>query len=146
VKGKVIGLVVLGLFGSSAAIAASSGAFRTPSGNIVCAYSFDSSPAYVSCGIKSGLKPRPSRAIERDCRFLGYQGNRIDLQSPGRAQPVPCAGDTGPFAYVNTKHVLAYGETLHGGGIRCTSRRAGLTCRNVQGHGFFMSRERWRVF
>jgi len=41
--------------------------------------------------------------------------------------------------------VLDYGTTWSGGGVRCTSAATGLTCRNRSGHGFFLSRERWRV-
>ena len=32
------------------------------------------------------------------------------------------------------------------GKITCTSRTAGLTCRNPDAHGFFLSRERIRLF
>ncbi len=42
--------------------------------------------------------------------------------------------------------VLAYGTTWAGGGLRCASAETGLTCRNRDGHGFFLSRERWRAF
>jgi hypothetical protein len=42
--------------------------------------------------------------------------------------------------------VLAYGKTWAGEGLRCTSAEIGLTCRNRDGHGFFLSRERWRAF
>jgi hypothetical protein len=31
-------------------------------------------------------------------------------------------------------------------GIRCTSRRTGLTCKNQSGHGFVLSRQSQRVF
>jgi hypothetical protein len=41
---------------------------------------------------------------------------------------------------------LAYGRRYAWHGIRCTSASAGLTCRNLSGHGFFLSRERQRVF
>jgi Family of unknown function (DUF6636) len=42
--------------------------------------------------------------------------------------------------------VLGYGTTWSGGGLRCTSAVNGLICRNKSGHGFFLSRERWRAF
>jgi hypothetical protein len=32
------------------------------------------------------------------------------------------------------------------GGFRCTSAAVGLTCKNASAHGFFLSRERWRIF
>ena len=37
--------------------------------------------------------------------------------------------------------MLGYGATWGGGGLRCTSATTGLTCRNQDGHGFFVSRE-----
>jgi hypothetical protein len=44
--------------------------------------------------------------------------------------------------------VLRYGRTIkwYGGAIRCTSHRTGLTCRNLSGHGFFLSPGRQRIF
>jgi hypothetical protein len=41
---------------------------------------------------------------------------------------------------------LAYGRTFTWRGIRCTSATTGLTCKNASGHGFFLSRERQRIF
>ena len=53
-----------------------------------------------------------------------------------------CAGDTalaqGPL--------LAYGATLRIEGFTCVSQRVGLRCTNRARHGFFLARERWRVF
>ena len=68
------------------------------------------------------------------------------MRSTGRSFPVMCAGDPGPFLVESKARVLAYGRSWHAGGITCTSRRTGLTCRNRDGHGFFVSRERWRLF
>jgi hypothetical protein len=41
---------------------------------------------------------------------------------------------------------LRYGRTWNWLGIRCTSQRSGLTCRNQSGHGFALSRQAQRVF
>jgi hypothetical protein len=41
---------------------------------------------------------------------------------------------------------LSYGRSWPWLGIRCTSRRSGLTCTNQSGHGFFLSRQSQRVF
>jgi len=41
---------------------------------------------------------------------------------------------------------LRYGRAWNWLGIRCTSRRSGLTCRNQSGHGFVLSRQTQRVF
>lgn len=120
------------------------GYFKTPSGNIVCGHSVAASAreTSVECGIRSGLKPAPRNT----CTDLDYSGKRVGLTALGRAVPVVCAGDPGPFLFASRARVLAYGRTWRGGGIACTSRRTGLTCRNRRGHGFFLSRARWRSF
>ena len=41
--------------------------------------------------------------------------------------------------------VLAYGDVFEKRGFRCKSRDTGLTCRR-EGHGFFLSRERQKLF
>jgi uncharacterized protein DUF6636 len=120
------------------------GAFKTPSGNIICGsgYGGAMNPAFVECGIASGLKPAPKNT----CTDIDYSGKRVSLTATGRAVPVVCAGDPGPFLSLRTARVLAYGQSWNGPGITCTSRRKGLTCRNLRGHGFFLSRKHWRSF
>ncbi len=134
--------------------ASKSGYFKTPSGNIQCDYGYRSegdADAYVRCGIKSGLKPPPpSRGAQ--C----HQAPWVTLRVTGPAHPGPsyCPGedapDAGPFAGGQAGgppvSVLDYGKTWRGGGLRCASAFTGLTCRNKSGHGFFLSRERWRSF
>ena len=126
-----------------------SGHFKTPSGNVVCQYFLDwrvtngTSRSVVHCGIHSGLEPAPPR---RPCDEGGYAGDRVSLETTGRVDVPPCAGDPGAFVGEEAARVLAYGTTWTGGGLRCTSAVTGLTCRNTSGHGFFLSREHWRQF
>lgn len=125
------------------------GYFKTPSGNIVCIYSFGKNvQAAVVCRIKSGLKPPPPPR-----RPGCFTTNDLSLDVTGRAQtgrsicPGEPEGDAGPLAFESVAPVLGYGKTWRGsGGLRCTSAVTGLTCRNKSGHGFFLSRERWRRF
>jgi hypothetical protein len=115
--------------------------FRTPSGNIGCVFSAGLAGAgapTVRCDIRSRLRPEPRRP--KRCR-LDY-GDSIEVSRTGRASLV-CHGDT---AIDPHSRVLAYGRTFRRDGVACTSRRTGLTCRNRSGHGFFLSRERWRRF
>ena len=124
--------------------AAKNGAFKTPSGNIVCGYSIAPlGDASMECGIKSGLKPPPPRV---SCSAGDPNDKRLSLTATGRAFPVTCAGDPGPFLVESKAGVLGYGRTWAGGGISCASATTGLTCKNRVGHGFFLSRERWRLF
>ena len=75
--------------------------------------------------------------------------DRIDLPGSGRASVPRCAGDPGPFlGFELHRHIrtLRYGRHWSGAGMRCTSRTRGLTCRNRDGHGFFLSRAHWHLF
>jgi hypothetical protein len=110
--------------------------FRTPSGNIGCVYASGlGSPASLRCDIRSGLKPKPSRP--RGCVDLDW-GDSYELSRTGRAI-VTCHGDT---AILQNARVLRYGSSWSRAGFVCTSRIAGLRCRNTSGHGFFLSRRR----
>jgi hypothetical protein len=42
--------------------------------------------------------------------------------------------------------LLRYGRSWTWHGIRCTSRRTGLNCKNQSGHGFVFSRQSQHVF
>ena len=124
-----------------------SGSFKTPSANIVCGYFIHvgsrASESNLGCVIKSGLRPAPPR---QPCQDGGYAGDRVFLRVTGRVQVPSCAGDPGPYVYVDTAKVLGYGKSWSGGGFRCTSTTTGLTCRSKSGHGFFLSREKWQSF
>ena len=107
--------------------------FRMPSRNIGCTY--ERASATLRCDILSGLRPEPRRRCELD-----WTG--ITLVGAGRAIP-QCAGDT---AYDRRAPILRYGRTWRRGAITCRSARDGLRCANRRGHGFFLSRQRWRVY
>jgi hypothetical protein len=138
--------LLLCLVFAASASATTSGNFKTPSGNIVCAYLYGRNVqrASVLCGIKSGLKPAPPRNGP-GCKVLDYQGDRVGLEVTGHPSAIPCSGDAGPYAGESSARTLGYGKTWSGG-IRCTSAVTGLTCRNKSGHGFFLTRAHWRKF
>jgi hypothetical protein len=129
------------------ATAPGGGYFETPSRNISCFYEYGAHIAepLIECGIRSGLEPAPPRGGAA-CRELDYVGNRLSLAATGRARPIACAGDAGPFAAPGATRVLAYGSVWRGGGLSCSSEVTGLTCRNTAGHGFFLSRQAWHGF
>jgi len=126
----VLAVAILFALSGSGIAAAAFVQFRTPSGNIGCAFS--SSPASLRCDILSGLKPRPPRpqGCELDWGF-GYS-----LGPTGRTR-VMCAGDT---AVDRRAKVLRYGRTWSRDGFTCASRVGGLRCSNRSGHGFHLSR------
>jgi hypothetical protein len=135
---------LLALLTGSASVAAGASVvlqFRTPTGNIGCAYSAglvgDEAPT-VRCDIRSRLHPEPKAPAS--CR-LDY-GDSIQVTRTGPAVLV-CHGDT---AIDPRSRVIAYGHLFRRGGIGCVSRFTGLTCTNSAGHGFFLSRQRWRIF
>ena len=130
-------MLAVGAVAAPAAGAYESATFKTPSGNIVCAYSQWGSRESVRCDIRSGMTPKPSRP--RGCN-LDY-GQGLSVSGTGRGR-VTCAGDT---ILGMGGRALLYGTTFRRGRIACTSSKAGLRCTNKEGHGFFLSRERWSV-
>ena len=139
----VIAALIVAGASAPATAAAKIGYFKTPSANIVCSWSDDPSFNNVVCGIQSGLKPPPPK---KDCKGAGeYADNRVSLGRTGRAEPIVCAGDIGPFIGLDMgAKVLRYGTSIKFGKLKCTSRESGLTCRNPK-HGFFLSKSRWRA-
>ena len=115
--------------------------FRTPSGNIGCVFSsgLDGAEApSVRCDVRSRLRPEPKRPSS--CP-LDY-GDSVQIGRSGHATLV-CHGDTAIDPHAR---VLAYGHQFRRSGITCVSRSVGLTCTNERGHGYFLSRQSWRLF
>jgi hypothetical protein len=106
------------------------GGFLTPSGNIACNVGrlgpAASSPRGIACSVYS----------ESDKRGIKTWWMRVT----GRAQAAHVQANA-----ATDFPKLAYGRTYAWHGIRCTSARTGLTCRNLSGHGFFLSRQRQRI-
>jgi hypothetical protein len=79
--------------------------------------------------------PRPA-----DCEWDYGQGVAI---TPGEPAYFVCAGDTtfGP------DDVLAHGESITAGTLRCESAESGISCRDVEsGHGFSIALEAYQLF
>ncbi len=127
----VLSLVVAALGASPAAARAA--AFSSPSGNIGCFID----RAFVRCDIrhKDWDVPRP-----KGCELDFGQGLTVSRRA--RRGRVVCAGDTA----LTGAHPLAYGKRIRRGGNRCTSRVSGMRCTNRRGHGFFLSRQRFKRF
>ena len=133
VAGIILALTVTAAAGARSNVLVS---FRTPSKNIYCMY--DSTSAWLRCDIASGLRPRPPKPSS--CQF--DWGGTVEMNRSGRSRP-GCVSDS---VFAPNARVLRYGQTWSRGGLSCTSRTTGLTCRNSSGHGWFLSRARSRLF
>lgn len=126
-------LVVMCLGLQSGRTLAASFAFQTPSKNIGCV----GGSRGLRCDI--GQKDWPGPARPASCH-LGY-GDSLSMSGTGRPQWT-CHGDT----VRNEGRILHYGTTSQFGPFTCTSRINGLTCTNRNRHGFFLSRQSYRLF
>ncbi len=110
--------------------------FTSPSMNIGCMIH----PSSARCDIQQrdwSPPPRPT-----NCPSSTGYGQGI-IVTPGQPAQIVCAGDT---AY-NHSGVLAYGESITAGVLRCTSNESGMTCRDLQsGHGFTIARQAYQLF
>ncbi len=131
--------VALVVLSGSASASSQSGlkGFQTPSHNIVCGAYTGSQPAWLRCDITSGLKPKPARP--KGCEF--DYGGTLTLSAKGRAR-IGCVSDV-VLPDPTKAPMLAYGKTWRYGPFKCRATRTGLTCRNLRGHGFFLSRQSW---
>jgi hypothetical protein len=124
------------------AVAAPAGAetiasFQSPSHNIGCVVG---SSYGARCDIAHRSWKPPARP--KSCpSFTGYgQGLIVGKTGPGH---VICAGDTA----LTQGGVLAYRHSRSVGRFTCTSQTSGMTCRNRRtGHGFFLSKDSYRLF
>jgi hypothetical protein len=123
------------LMGAPSAVALTS--FATPSRNIGCI----GDRTEVRCDIRQTSAPPPPKPASRPFDW----GDAFSVRPTGRGRGV-CHSDTALPAPGRRIRILAYGTSITLGKITCTSRRSGLTCRNPGGHGFFLSREKIRVF
>ncbi len=128
--------------------------FRSPSGNISCLFipsaatsSGGRTPATLLCKIAQA-----SYAKQLQLRCLGPSGAGVDwhgFELPAtRKGAVACSG--GILYNPATQHpsyvTVAYGRTWRQKMFSCTSRTEGVNCSTPSGHGFFVSRQTWRVW
>lgn len=111
---------------------------------------FESPSRNIGCTLLDGLArcdilqrswsppPRPS-----SCPHIVDFGQGLVVATTGAARFV-CAGDT---AADPQAPILAYGQVDVVGPLRCASAVTGVTCRSTRtGHGFFISRQGYRLF
>jgi ribonuclease HI len=132
---------------SSSSVAASTTrlpGFHSPSGNIKCLY-VPGRPTVLRCKIAHAdyAQSLQNRCMSR--ASLDWHGFELNATREGL---VTCSGgilynpNTQRPSYVN----LPYGKTWRQGVFTCRSRVSGVTCRNREGHGLFISRQAWRTW
>jgi hypothetical protein len=125
----ILSIVLAAALGPASAAAAN---FQSPSGNIVCRIE----KGGVRCDIREASwqpTPKPS-----SCEF---DWGSIGLERKGKGHFL-CISDA-----IEPGGVLAYGDSIRRSHFRCTSRSSGIGCVNTgDGHGFKVSRERYRFF
>jgi len=134
-KAFVAGLVGACITASGSALAQDI-SFRSPTGNIHCMI-FSGTDAAARCDLSEFTQSYPRPA---DCDLdFGYA---FEVRAEGQGEPI-CAGDT---VIDENAPVLAYGRSVVGSGITCTSEKTGMTCVNDEGHGFTLARRSQEAF
>ncbi|WP_054310853.1 DUF6636 domain-containing protein [Mesorhizobium sp. 1M-11] len=109
--------------------------FRSPTGNIQCLFYDVSSVRCSIATVSNRLAHRPA-----DCEL--EWGHDFGLEASSKEGEYLCVGDTIADDYP----VLPYGESARHGAVTCRSARKGVTCTNIEGAGFELSRSLQRVF
>ena len=110
--------------------------FVLPSGNIYCALVGVKRDS-LRCEIRSMLNPMPPQPD--NCEFDWGAGFLLSQQNQAE---ILCISDT----IGSSDYTLSYDSTWTNAGFECKSQKIGLTCKNSNERGFFLSREKWDVF
>jgi hypothetical protein len=110
--------------------------FRSPTGNIKC---FVVRSLYCEID-KANYRQR----LQARCG-LDWHGFELNAMSRAKSYCTSNAAyNMGTERPNNAK--LAYGKSFRHGVFTCQSRVTGVTCRNRNGHGLFLSRQAWRIW
>ncbi|MDK4680526.1 DUF6636 domain-containing protein [Kingella negevensis] len=118
--------------------------FTTPSKNILCGGDSFKKPDGALYRNDLYCFVYENKAIPKSCETYG-NGLDFVLNKSGKTQ-MQCAGFASLPENTNETKTLAYGESLKGDGWSCKSETSGLTCKNDEGHGFFVNRSRYQEF
>ena len=117
--------------------------FRTPSGNIYCSAGVEGNTfSDITCDLSERTGPS---TLPEPAECDGDWGYQVYMGASG-----PVVVKCGSAVHHNFSglaiDVARYGQNSGVGRIQCQSSEKGLTCRNEDGHGFFLSRRRQSVF
>jgi surface antigen len=116
--------------------------FRSPSANIRC---FVGTSLYCSIGRADYAAKLQAQCLKPDGSGVDWHGFKLRPTSRGK---VYCTSNP-PYDTGKQRpryRLLAYGKSFRHGSLTCISRLAGITCRNRDGHGLFISRHSWRAW
>lgn len=107
--------------------------FSTPTGNISCAVM----PDTARCDIVDRTWPPPTKPV--DCPLDWGSSLVVSATQAGK---FACNSDTVFRPEVQMPH----GRRVTSGSMSCDVVPEGVTCRSIDGHGFFLARESYRLF
>lgn len=110
--------------------------FSTPSGNIRCVAVREGRRWSLRCDTLQHQWQPPAR----ECGDYGDNAGSVAM-GKRKASRFICVSDA-----VDPGRVVGYGQTWQRGPFTCKSRRTGLKCYNLGGHGWRLSRENYRLF
>lgn len=113
--------------------------FETPSENIQCVAGVEAGSSDLTCTIIERAGP-PARPAPAGC--LSNWGHTFFMRETGQVEMICEELRRDRDGYDRAE----YGITGRLGGFTCLSETSGLTCRNLDGHGFALSRARQQVF
>lgn len=113
--------------------------FETPSENIQCVVGLGTDNSDIECTI---IERNDPPAAPRPVGCKSDWGHTFSMFERGAVQMhcAPLSRNRDGFDRAD------YGVTGRFGGFTCNSRRSGFECRNLDGHGFFLSRAKQTVF
>jgi hypothetical protein len=131
----VAGVAVVALWSAAAGYARPD--FRTPGKAAYC----DLYPGkQIQGGVEGSFTEGPPGSAAIEC-WTPNDGFRVRMSNRGSVPPHEYWPDYRGFT-PRTKHLLGFGDSVALAGIRCVSRRSGLTCTNRSGHGWWIGRYR----
>lgn len=107
--------------------------FSTPTGNISCAVMADS----ARCDIVDRAWAPPTRPT--DCPLDWGSSLVVSVTQAGK---FACNSDT----VFRPEVPMPYGRRVTNGAMSCDVVAEGVTCRSSAGHGFFLSKESYRLY
>jgi hypothetical protein len=137
-----VALVVAAVAASSTAAAGRTvlPGFRSPTTNIRC---FVVNELYCYIGRSDYARTLQARCMNSE--GLDWHGFVLRPSAKGK---VYCTSNS-PYDMGKQRpsnRILPYGKSFHRDSFTCTSRVTGITCRNRNGHGLFVSRQAWRAW